>query len=79
MEFSAVICCGLIEVTPDMEKEALTKHWFSAVICCGLIEVAMVCDRPGTIHLFSAVICCGLIEVSAAARLDNNERTGFPQ
>ena len=39
-EFSAVICCGLIEAA-DTNASIASRVGFSAVICCGLIEASL--------------------------------------
>ena len=45
MQFSAVICCGLIEAVRAARPWTAAGP-FSAVICCGLIEAEMTSDMP---------------------------------
>src|SRR5690606_35432932 len=61
LEFSAVICRGLIEATVAAVHRRPVLA-FSAVICRGLIEALGINPQSGLVALFSAVICRGLIE-----------------
>ena len=75
-EFSAAICCGLIEAG-RRAGDRQPGSGFSAAICCGLIEAQISSLRGSEARRFSAAICCGLIEALQQAGLVNNGKVRF--